>query len=175
MLKKHLLPIFLFLLLVSLLHWQIKFSLIFFWLGALLGSFLLDLDQAIYCYFQSPHEFSSQRLKRLWEQKDYRGAVIFLLETKEEREKLVFHSVLFQAVLLVASFFVLTSSASFFGKGVVMGLFLQSLIEEGRQLHKKGQMDNWFWQLQLTPVPRVQIFYFLLLILIFGFLVVFLV
>ena len=172
---KHLWSIFPFLILISLVHWQLKFSLIFFWLGVIIGTFLLHLDQAIYCFFQSSHEFSSQRIKRLWEQKDYRGAVTFLLETQEEREKLVFHSVLFQFVLLVASFFVLTSSASLLGKGVVMGLFLQSLIEQGRQLHSKGEINNWFWQLRAIPAPRIQVFYFLLLVLVFILLVVFLV
>lgn len=172
---KPLFPVFLFLILVSLLHWQLKLSLLFFWLGAFLGSFLLSLDQVIYCYFQAPHEFTSQRIRRLLQLKRYQEALMLLSQTGEERSKLVFHSVFFQVILLVVSFFVLTSSASLLGKGLVMGIFFQSLLEQGKDFKKKGQIDGWFWQFQGPPEKNLQVFYFVFMVLVFLSFVLFLI
>lgn len=156
-----------FLIFLSFLHWELGFSLIFLGIGLILGHFLLNLDQAIYCYFQAPHELASQRVRRLFEQRRYKEGLIFLLESQEERRRAIFHSILFQLVLLVACFFVLTSSGSLLGKGLVLGLFFRSLYEQAESFLGRGQMDSWFWQFRVVPNPRLQVFYFILMVLVF--------
>jgi hypothetical protein len=64
---KRLIPTIIFLAILSLLHWQAKWQLIGLWAGGLIGTFLLDLDNLIYCFFQNPHELTlKQREKDLF-------------------------------------------------------------------------------------------------------------
>jgi hypothetical protein len=164
---KRLIPTIIFLAILSLLHWQEKWQLIGLWAGGLIGAFLLDLDHLIYCFFQNPHEFTPQRLKRYLQQGQYRYSLALLYETQGERKRLIFHSLLFQAVLLVAVFFVLTSSAGLLGKGLVLALFLQTLINQFNEFLKTGKMESWFWQLKISLPNNFQALYLLLLFLIF--------
>lgn len=173
--RRHLALVFVFLILVSLVHWQLKLSLLFFWLGTILGYCLLFLDQVVYCCFQAPHEFNSQRVRRLFSQKQYREGLILLLQTRGERERVIFHSVFFQVVLLVVCFFVLTSSSSLLGKGLVLGLLFHSLFDQLESFRKEGQINNWFWQFSLAPEKNLQVFYFVFMVLVFIFFALFLV
>jgi len=164
---KRLIPSIIFLAILSLLHWQAKWQLIGLWVGGLIGAFLLDLDHLIYCFFQNPHEFTPQRLRRYLQQGQYRFSLKLLFETQKERKRLIFHSVLFQIVLLVTVFFVLTSSSGLLGKGLVLVLFLQSLISQFDEFLKTGKMDSWFWQLKISLSNNFQALYLLLLFLLF--------
>ncbi len=127
----------------------------------------MELDQIFYCFFQVPHEFASQRVQRLFQTGGWQGGIKFLQETKPERKRLVFHSALFQAALVAIGFFVLTSTASFLGKGLVMGACFQLLLEQGKEFRGKGQFNDWFWQFQNVPETRIQVFYFVLMGLVF--------
>jgi len=164
---RRLIPSLIFLAILSLLHWQAKWQLIGLWTGGLIGAFLLDLDHLIYCFFQNPHELTPQRLRRYLQQGQYQYSLVLLFETQKERKRLIFHSLLFQIVLLVAAFFVLTSSAGLLGKGLVLALFLQTLISQFDEFLKTGGMDSWFWQLRLDMPSNFQALYLLLMFLIF--------
>lgn len=163
----HLVPTLVFLVLVTLAHWQLKFSLIFFWLGGLFGSLFLDIDHLFYAYLQAPHEFTSQRARRFFEQKQFKEGIILLFETQEERGRMIFHSAFFQIILLVVCFFVLTSSASLFGKGLVLGMLLHSLVDQGFEFIKNGEIENWFWQFRERPETNIQGIYFAFIFLLF--------
>jgi len=163
----HLIPTLIFLVLVTLAHWQLKFSLLFFWLGGLFGSLFLDIDHLFYAYLQAPHEFTPQRVKRLFEQREFWQGIILLFETQEERGRMIFHSVLFQAILLILTFFVLTSSASLFGKGICLGMLLHSLVDQGMEFIKNGEIENWFWQFRERPETNIQGIYFVFVFLLF--------
>jgi len=165
----HLIPALVFLLLVSLIHWQLKSSLIFFWLGGLLGSLFLDIDYLFYAYFQAPHELNSQRLKRFFGEGQFIAGINFLFESQEENRRLVFHSVLFQGVLLFASLFILTSSVNLFGKGLALGMFFHSLIDQAREFARGKDIGDWFWQFAKRPSPPFQIIYFLFIFTVFVF------
>ncbi len=163
---KRLIPTVIFLGIFSLLHWQEKLQLIGFWAGGFIGAFLLDLDHLVYCFFQNPHEFTPQRLQRYLQQGQYRYSLALLFETQGERKRLIFHSVLFQVVLLVAVFFVLTSSAGLLGKGLVLVLFLQTLISQFDEFLKTGGMDSWLWQVNIHLPDNFQALYLLLMFII---------
>jgi hypothetical protein len=164
---KRLIPTIIFLAILSLLHWQAKWQLIGLWVGGLVGTFLLDFDHLVYCFFQNPHELTPQRLRRYLQQGQYQYSLALLVETQGERKRLIFHSLLFQIVLLVAVFFVLTSSAGLLGKGLVLVIFLQSLISQFSEFLKTGKMESWFWQLKITLPNNFQALYLLLMFLIF--------
>lgn len=153
--------------LVSLIHWQLRFSLIFFGIGIFLGNALLGLDSILYCYLKAPHEFTSQRVRRLFTQRQFREGFSLLSETQMERSRMIFHSVLFQVILLIVAFFVLTSTSSLLGKGLVLGILLHSLIDQWAELKKKGQLGSWFWQFKLVPAKQLQRIYFGVLVFLF--------
>jgi hypothetical protein len=68
---------------------------------------------------------------------------------------------------LIAVFFVLTSSSGLLGKGLVLVLFLQTLISQFDEFLKTGKMDSWFWQLKIILPNNFQALYLLLLLLVF--------
>ncbi len=163
----HLTFAFIFSIPIIFLHWQLKFSLIFFFLGLFFGSLFLDIDHLLYALFQAPYEFTSQRIKRFFDNKQFKEGIVFLFETQKERTRLVFHSVLFQVILLVVCFFILTSSLSLFGKGMVLGMMLHLLIDQAEEFLRDGEIKNWFWQFRVKPDKSVQKFYLSFVFLIF--------
>ena len=98
---------------ITIFHLNWRLNLLWFWLGGMAGTLLPDLERFLY---REPFSVDSQ--------------------------KLPFRNVIFQVVLLVACFYVITSSASFLGKGLVMAMFLRLL---------KAEIDHpqsFFWPLK---------------------------
>lgn len=115
-----------------------------FWLGGIIGNFLPDLDHFIYVYFLKPYELTSQRVSYMLGKRDVLRTFRLLAETRSERTKLIFHSGLFQLILLVLTFLVVTSSGSLFGRGLVLAFFLHLLVDQMVDLAEIGNLDNWF-------------------------------
>jgi hypothetical protein len=129
---------------VSLLRWKWNLELIGLWLGALVGTMILDLDQIFYALLIYPEPKAHQ----LWQQGRIRALLEYLAETYSQRIKLPFHNALFQVGFLVFSFWVLTSSGGLFGKGLVMAANLHLLKDEFHLLVKgrEEQLRCWlFW------------------------------
>lgn len=101
------------LLVITLLHFGWRLDLIWFWLGGLAGTFLPDLERFFY---QKPFWVDSQ--------------------------KPPLRNIIFQLVLLAACFYVVTSSASFFGRGLVLAASLRLLKEAFQQPAK------FFWPIK---------------------------
>lgn len=134
---------------VSLLRWLWSWDLVWFWLGGLIGIFLLDIDHFLYLLLVNPHELTSQRVKRLLQQKKIKEALSLIESTVEEREKMPLHNAFFQVILFVLCFFVLTSSSNLFGAGLVMGMAFHMLKDEIFFLIKgqEEKLKKWlFWQ-----------------------------
>jgi len=109
-------------------HWL---SLAFwpFWLGGILGLFLPDLDHLVYIFFLGPQELTSQRVVYLIRNKNFRGAVSLLFDTRAERGDLVLHSNFAFVVILIFTFWMLTSSGSLLGVGLVLGMVVHLLVD----------------------------------------------
>jgi uncharacterized membrane protein YagU involved in acid resistance len=150
--KEFLINLFLtliWLVLVTLLRWDWQWNLIWLWAGAILGIFLFNLDHVFYLLFVSPHELTSQRFRRLLEQRKFKEALTLMADTTYERQRLSFHNAFFQVILLVLCFFVLTSTNQLLGSGLVMGMMLHLLKDEvGELLNKREErLKKWlFWQ-----------------------------
>jgi len=81
-----------------------------------------------------------------------------LLSTRQERIGLIFHTILFRAIFFVLTFWVMTSSTSLFGKGIVLAFCLHLVID---------QIDRFLEEREPSKTMLAGI---ILLVLIFGFL-----
>lgn len=162
--------VLIWLLAVTLLRWDWQWNLVLFWLGGILGVFLFNLDHLFYLLVISPHELTSQRFQRLLEQKKFKEALVLMFDTTYERYRLPFHNALFQVILLVLCFFVLTSTNNLFGSGLVMGMMLHLLKDEVGELLSKQEerLKKWlFWQVNFEISFDQQKLFVVLMVLFF--------
>lgn len=120
-----------------------------FWLGGLLGLFLPDIDHVIYVLFLKPQELVSQRVGFLVNKKDFWKAIQVLYDTRSERSGLIFHTVLFQLIFLVLTFWMMSSSGSIFGKGLVLSFALHLSVDQIVDIMELGNFGNW---LKTSPI-----------------------
>lgn len=118
-------------------HWP-------FLLGGAIGTYLPDIDHLIYAYFLSPQDLTSQRVNYSLKNQDIGKSVQLLYETRYERTKAIFHTAFFQIIFLILTIFVFTSTASLFGKGLVLGFSVHLLIDELVDFMDTGTFSNWF-------------------------------
>jgi len=168
----HLLVTLAWLGIVTLLRWSWHWNLILLWLGGLAGTFLLDIDHLLYTLWIYPQELTSIRVRNLIEQRRFKDALILLADTHEERFKFAFHNALFQPILYVVCFFVLTSTGSLFGASLVMAMALHLLKDELEPLllGREEYLRKWlFWQIK-TEVSfyNQKLFVVLMLIVFLG-------
>jgi hypothetical protein len=114
-----------------------------FWLGGMVGIFLPDLDHVIYAYFLNPNELTSQRLGYLVDKRQLIRSIELLYETRGERTGLIFHTVFFQMIFLILTFWIMSSSGSYFGRGLVLSFALHLSIDQVVDLVDLGRFDNW--------------------------------
>jgi len=165
-LTSHYLVTLIWLVIISLLRWRWNLELIWLWLGALVGTMILDLDQVFYALLIYPEE----KAKELWRQRKIKALLEYLAETYSQRIKLTFHNALFQIGFLVFSFWVLTSSGGLFGKGLVMAANLHLLKDEFHLLlkSKEEQLRRWlFWPIKANVSLEGQKMFVLAMFLVF--------
>jgi hypothetical protein len=102
---------FFFFVVISITKHYLNISYWPFWLGGFIGVLMPDLDHLIYVFFLGPQELTSQRVGFLWEKKEYKRLIDLLYETRSERKGLIFHTIFFQIIFLVLTFWIMTSSA----------------------------------------------------------------
>jgi hypothetical protein len=131
-----------------------------FVLGGLIGVFLPDIDHFIYVYFIKPQDLSSQRVNYYLEKKDTRRAIELLYETRNERKDLVFHSLMFEGIFFVLMFFILSSSGSYFGRGLVISFIVHLLVDHLIDIREYGGLSNWYKNLSFRiPADREVVFW----------------
>jgi len=94
-----------------------------------LGSIIPELDQLLYIFLINPQELSSQRVIYLIKNRNFAGALRLIIETKSERHNLIFHSDTFLVVSGILFIWILSSSGSILGFGIVLGLLLDLLLD----------------------------------------------
>lgn len=100
------------------------------WLGALVGSILPEIDSLVYVFFINSQELTSQRVIYLVKKGSFLSAVRLLIDTSAERGNLVFHSLSFIVVSYLLLFWLVTSSGSIFGKGIVFAMLVHLITSE---------------------------------------------
>ncbi len=114
-----------------------------FWLGGLTGVFMPDLDHLIYVLYLDPTDLTSQRTTFLWKKKEYKRVVQLLYETRSERRGLIFHTFFFQIIFFILTFWIMSSSSSIFGRGLVLSFSLHLLIDQLVDIVDIKSLDNW--------------------------------
>lgn len=66
-----------------------------------------------------------------------------LYETRSERRGLIFHTIFFQAVFLILTFWIMSSSASLFGKGLVLSFALHLSVDQLVDIVEMKSLGNW--------------------------------
>jgi len=149
------------------------FSLTFWplWVGGVLGMLLSETDQIIYVFLIRPYELTSQRIITAFKSREYRKAFYLLLQTRGERQNLIFHSLLFEAIFLLLAFWVISSTGSLLGRGLVLAILLSLWRDQLKDLKINGNLDKWFVGFSIPP-SREKCLYFLgasmVLILVLG-------
>jgi len=144
-----------------------------FWVGGVLGAFLPDLDYVVHHYFlkttQAPSvdvvvsDMTSKNIVNNWS------------EAADDREgkKLIFHTAHFQLIFIVFAFFVLTSSGSLLGRGIVLAFMLHLFVDLMMDWRYKKTIDHWFRKIPYELDQRQKKWYVILngvVLLLFGFL-----
>lgn len=109
-------------------------------LGWVVGWLLANIDEGLYV-ISNPHEVTSQRVKSMFEAKDYKGALALLAATRAERTKTPVRNALTLMLVMVIGVWIVTSNGRPFGSGVVLGLGVRLLSEFMAESDKK----KWFW------------------------------
>lgn len=153
--KKELLTHFLFAIpffvLISLAKNWVTLPYWLFWVGGIVGTLLPYADHFIYIYFLAPHELTSQRVASYVSQKKIGSAMDLALVTSEERSKLIFHRAYFQLIFLVLTFWVITSSGSLMGRGIVLAFSLHLIIDQLEELLRIKNLNSWFREISFLP------------------------
>ncbi len=143
-----------------------------FWLGGLLGTMLPDIDHVIYVYYLRPEEYNSQRTTLMASKGKLIDTFKYLAETRSERTRLIFHTMYFQLIFLVLTLYVITSSGSTFGRGLVLAFYLHLFIDQVIDYLDTGGIDSWFKQTPFTlnnAQTKLYLAFIGITILIFGF------
>lgn len=112
--------------------------------GGILGTSLPDLDHVVYALYLKPQELNSQRVGYMLQKKQVLETVRFLFETRRERTSLIFHTVTFQIIFLILTFWMITSSGSLFGRGLVLAFALHLSVDQLVDITETGGLTNWF-------------------------------
>ena len=139
-----------FFVIVTLLRGWVSANYLYFWLGGIVGTLLPDLDHLIYVYFLRPHEAASQEISGMISERKYIKSWDKALTTGAERDSLIFHNAAFQLIFLLFAFFVVTSTGSLFGRGLVLAFLLHLLVSEFSDYVEKRNLDRWFVKLPVA-------------------------
>ena len=130
--------------------WKFEGIRFFSWfLGGLIGWNLLVFDAVAYIYFTHPEGLLAQDSKQILRRRGIWQWLKFLFSAKIN-DKPALRSVLFLTAWVFIAFFAVTSTSSFLGKGVIMGLGLHLLLESWQLQIRYPQVLNnrLFWQIK---------------------------
>lgn len=133
---------------------------------------LPDVDHLIYIYLLKPHELTSQRATRMLSRGEVLSTLNLLVTTRSERTNLIFHNSAFQVIFLVFSFFVLSSSGSLLGRGIVLTFLLHLMIDQYVDFGQLGSISHWTKSLEIKLDHNQSVFYWLatgLILVFYGF------
>jgi hypothetical protein len=135
------------------------------YVGGLVGLFLPYTDHLLHVFVFKPQELTSQRVTMFLKNKQYKAALTLMHDTSDERKDLIFHTIQFQLIFTVLTFWVITSSGNLFARGLVLSYFLGLVIFNLKKFIKK--------EIILNDVDTTRIYFagLVLALFIFGFLI----
>lgn len=122
--------------------------------GAILGTFLLDLDYYIHAYFFDKENEFSANLKSFIKDKDYLNALNYIQHNKHLLREKTLNSVIFQVAIAVLGYFVIASHGHIFIQAFILSAYVNSLYRYAELYFTKQDPSLWFWVLKDKPTPE---------------------
>lgn len=129
--------------------------------GGLIGTLLPDIDHLIYVYVLKPQDLTSMRVDYMVKKREFWSTLELLSLTRDERKTLIFHTAHFQVIFWVLAFLVLSSSASVFGRGLVLAFALHLIVDQLLDLLQLEHLHNWFAKINLTLEKEKYVLYWI--------------
>lgn len=138
----------------------LNISLVWWWLGGVIGFLFVFGDRLIYAFMSNPGEALSIKLKELFGKGKVINALAVALAEREKQEKLMMRSVLFVVVWAVLAVLTMTSVANMFSRGFMLGLGTHLTFDMAWDYWSKGRRDIgiWFWQIRNVTKKETDIF-----------------
>lgn len=158
----HLLITFFWLAVAGISRFSLGLNFLLLCLGSILGTFLLDIDHLIYWFFLYPGKTDSLEAQKLLKQKSFQGLLLLAAEYHGDHLRLIFHSALFQLVLLGLTLYVFTAGESDFVLGLVVALNLHLFKDEWEEYYSGSpeHLNRWlFWHFGIKVPLRLQMLY----------------
>lgn len=158
-----LISITLFIVLLALTVERNVLNIMYIFIGAFLGTFLLDLDYLIHVYFVEPQHKNSGIIKDYIKHFDLIGYCVFVTTHKDEFMKKTFNSALFQTVLGLAAILIMASTTPLVVKILILSAFVNSIYRFMEAFFSE-RVSDWFWSFKIAITPR-NMYTFLLILL----------
>jgi len=124
-------------------------SLLWWWLGGMVGFLFVFADRLAYAFMSHPEEALSLRLKELFG----KGKII------NGQDKLIMRSVLFLVVWAILTVLTLTSIANTFSRGFMLGLGTHLVFDLGWDyFFARKDINLWFWQIRNVTLIEKNVF-----------------
>lgn len=109
--------------------------------GWVIGQMLANADHLFYATVCNPQELTCQRVRSELKLKNWKNAWGLLESTKDERTRLPIRNILTGTVMMGVGLWVISSSRSWLGWGVVLGLNTRLFAELVGEVNWK----KWYW------------------------------
>jgi|SRR3989339_1068396 len=123
-------------------------SMLWWWLGAVIGFLLVFGDRLVHVILMK-EEPLSRKIADLFGKGRYIQTAESLVAERHEQKELVMRSALFVIVWIVLAVFTVTSASNTFARGFVLGVGIHlffDLITDYRW--NRERFDLWFWQIK---------------------------
>lgn len=128
---------------ISLYRGLLDLSILPLWIGGILGLLMPDLDKLYYTYVVNPKTKNNLSKDQFLANRDEFENKVYD-DAKNSSLVTLFHTANFQLFFVVLGFFVVSSTASMLGKGVVVGFLLHLLVEQVMTYLRSKNIDAWF-------------------------------
>jgi hypothetical protein len=147
--QKQLIPWTSYFALISLVRFRFDASFVGFWVGALLATGFMVFERLIHFLWLYPDLEASIKLQRHVQKREYASIFRYLISPDLNASRLLGLSVLFLASWMIIALFIVSSSASFLAKGLVMGIGLRPALLMLRYWNHTNELrEQLFWQIK---------------------------
>jgi hypothetical protein len=134
-----------------------RFSTDWWWwgFGCIVAGLLIIIDRLLYVWWLAPFEQLSIQSQYCWRQKQYIESIRLVFSRGKEQTKLLLTSIGFAVVWPFLAIYVLSSTGSAVGAGVVMALGLRLVLALLLDWQDPVKLERWFtWQIKRTLSER---------------------
>lgn len=128
---------------------------VLFVIGVVMGVNILLLDRFLHAFYLYPEHDFNQLLQEEWRKKNWKGLLHVFRQAEPFQEQLMTRSMVFLLCYLFLAIFVLTSTGSVIGMGVILGMGLRYVVDFWRLSKAPEQFTKQFlWQVKRSVTPQ---------------------